>query len=99
MSTQEYNHYVAKAAITRGIIDGTPAIALCGADVLPEHQGRNAIPNEEVAHRRLETCPDCKDLYDLLGEKEAVREKERLIRQRIEERRHALAMRREGVDA
>lgn len=71
-----FNHYVHKAAIARGLIDGIPAIALCGESVLPSHQGKNAVPGSEIESRKLETCPECDLFYSAIPEKREAKIKE-----------------------
>ena len=62
--SKNLNHYVAKAAITRGLVFGTPAKALCGELVPPEHQGPKAIRGCETAREDFETCPECELFYN-----------------------------------
>lgn len=62
------NHYVSKRAITRSIVEGIPAKALCGVTLMPSSQGANAIPGHEVAHRNYDTCPECELFFNALPE-------------------------------
>lgn len=63
MSDDDLNHYVSKRAITRSIVEGIPAKALCGALMRCSSQGAQAIPGQEAANRTLETCPECELFY------------------------------------
>lgn len=70
----DLNHYLRKTAIARAIIDGTPATALCGETLVPEHQGGDAVPGNEIQSRTLKECPMCVLLRGALPEKRTVKE-------------------------
>lgn len=60
------NHFVSKTAITRGVVLNVPATALCGETLIPESQGRDAIPGREAASKKLDICQACELIYDTL---------------------------------
>ncbi|WP_261165763.1 DUF3039 domain-containing protein [Microbacterium sp. Marseille-Q6965] len=64
--SEAFNHYVSKRAITRSIVLGVPARALCGDVWVVESQGERAIPGSETASRDLLTCPACELFYSAL---------------------------------
>ncbi|WP_200329621.1 DUF3039 domain-containing protein [Leucobacter sp. L43] len=82
----DLNHYIRKTDILRGVVDGSPAKALCGEMVVPDHQGAQAIPGHEVAHRELKTCPVCENIFDSLR-----RDKSEQIPEPVREREEAFA--------
>ncbi|SDQ49570.1 DUF3039 domain-containing protein [Leucobacter chromiiresistens] len=70
----DFNHYVRRTDITRSIVMGGTAKALCGETLQPKHQGAKAIPNQEVAHVEFETCPDCELFYQALASEAKAKE-------------------------
>lgn len=76
-----FNHYVSKRAITRGIVEGVRATALCGETLTPKSQGVDAIPGTSgLATVKKETCPTCELLYGALRSE---------VEEKIEEPSHA----------
>jgi hypothetical protein len=58
-----YNHYVPKVQITRALVLGTPATALCGDVFVPNgRRGGNGLTAED----EWPTCPLCEVLFDAL---------------------------------
>jgi len=49
-----FAHYVEKGKLTEALINGTPAIALCGKVWVPSRDPQ-----------RFPICPECKRLYEL----------------------------------
>ena len=67
------NHWMSKAAITRSIVEGIPARALCGERSNVTGRGADALPGNECASRRYEICPDCATIYAALTHKRPAR--------------------------
>lgn len=51
-----FSHYVDKAELTRGLIEGTPVTALCG---------KRWVPSRDP--ERYPVCPRCRELKGRLG--------------------------------
>ena len=68
------NHYASKKAILRSVVEGIPAIALCGETIDCQHQGRNAIPGSEVANKHHDMCPKCELFFGALPAEAAKKE-------------------------
>lgn len=50
-----FSHYIKKEALERAVLDGVPAVALCGKHWLPTKDGL-----------RYPVCPKCKDKWEQL---------------------------------
>lgn len=70
------NHYMSKRKITRAIIEGTPATALCGETFTPSHQGSDAVAGNETESRKLKVCPVCELFFSGLLSDAEVRQPE-----------------------
>lgn len=81
------NHRVSKTDITRSIVEGMEVPALCGELVLCTHQGSEAMPGCETGSTRLEVCPDCDEIYDILRQRDALTKQYRQRRAQMNERR------------
>lgn len=57
--TDVVNHWVPKSAILAGVVNGEPALALCGQSFVPSSQGGGSAADVAAS-----LCPLCESVYD-----------------------------------